>query len=292
MRKEMISGFEDEAAKDFETQLRTVQSLGMKYLCIRALDGRSIVDFTEEEARNYIRPMLEKYGLAVSSLGSPIGKIDIGDEEGFARQCAELDTLCRIARVLDCRYIRLFSFYMPKGEDPGQYYDLVVAKMRKFIAICDRYGVIPMHENEKGIFGDVGRRCLMLMHAMGNTSLVCAYDFANFIQCDEDTVECYRMLAPWIRYVHVKDAHYSDHMVVVAGTGDGRLREIFAMLRDDGYDGFLTMEPHLRVFDSLKSLESTVEEKTVEEGVFRTGIEAYTAQYHALCGILDEIGVQ
>lgn len=292
MRKEMISGFADEAAKDFETQLRTVSALGMKYLCIRALDGRSIVAFTEDEAKSYIKPMLDRYALGVSSLGSPIGKIDIGDEEGFARQCGELETLCRIAKVLNCRYIRLFSFYMPKGEDPARYYDAVVAKMRKFVAICERYGVIPMHENEKGIFGDTGRRCMLLMRAMGNTTLACAYDFANFVQCGEDTVECYRLLAPWIRYVHVKDARYADHRVVLAGTGDGKLREIFAMLKSAGYDSFLTMEPHLRVFDSLKSLETTVEEKTVEEDVYQNGIEAYTAQYRALCGLLDELGVQ
>lgn len=292
MRKDMISGFADEAAKDFATQLETVRGLGMKYLCLRGIDGRSIVDFTEEEARGYLKPMLDRYGLSVSSLGSPIGKITVTDEEAFERQCRELDTLCRIARVLGTRYIRLFSFYPPEGESVEPYYDAVVAKMRRFVAICAQYGVTPMHENEKGIFGDTGARCVRLMRAMADEGLVCAYDFANFVQGDEDTVACYEMLAPWIRYVHVKDARYADHTVVLAGTGDGHLPEILRALKDSGYDGFLTIEPHLRVFDGLKALESTVQEQTVADGVYRDGIAAFTAQYRALCGLLDRIGVQ
>ena len=292
MRKELISGFADEAAKDFTTQLETVRGLGMKYLCIRAIDGRSIVDFTVDEAKSYIKPMLDRYGLSVSSLGSPIGKIPVNDEEAFHKQCGQLETLCGIANVVGAKFIRLFSFYIPKGEDAAPYHDVVIAKLRKFAAICKTYGVTPMHENEKGIYGDVGKRCREIHQALENDGLVCAYDFANFVQCDEDTVACYKLLAPWIRYVHIKDALYKDHTVVLAGTGDGQLKTVFSMLKEAGYDGFLTMEPHLRTFASLKSLETTVTEKTVTDGVYKDGVEAYTAQYRALCGILDEIGVQ
>lgn len=291
MRKEMISGFADEASKEFAVQLETLKKLGMKYLCIRALDGHSVVDVTEDEARNYIKPKLDEYGLKVSSLGSPIGKIPVGDEEAFATQCQQLETLCKVANILDCKYIRMFSFYMPKDEDPAKYYDVVIMKMRKFEAICRKYDVIPMHENEKGIFGDTGRRCYMIHKALENTSFVCCYDFANFVQCDQDTVECYNLLRPYIQYVHIKDALYADHTVVLAGTGEGKLREIFADLEKTGYDGHLTMEPHLRTFASLANLEATVAEKTVKDGLYKDGVEAFSAQYKALTDILTEIGV-
>lgn len=291
MRKAMISGFADEAARDFRTQLKTVRSLGMQYLCIRALDGRSIVDFTEDEARSYIKPMLDEYGLKVSSLGSPIGKVPVDDEAAFNKQCVQLETLCRIAKILDCKYIRMFSFYIPKDKNPADYADVVIAKMRKFIAICEKASVIPMHENEKGIFGDIGTRCEYLYRTLSNTTLVAVFDFANFVQCDDDIVAAYKLLRPYIGYVHIKDALYSDHQVVLAGTGDGHLREIFADLERTGYDGFLTMEPHLRTFESLKSLEATVSEQTVRDA-YPDGIAAYTAQYKALTAILDEIGVQ
>lgn len=288
MRKEMISGFADEICAPFEEQLKTVSGLGMKYLCIRAADGRSITEFSVEEAESYIKPMLEKYGLKVSSLGSPIGKIPVDDEDAFTMQLSQLDTLCRIANVLDCRYIRLFSFYTPKNADPEPYFDTVVAKLRKFIAVCDKYGVVPVHENEKAIYGETGARCLKLYKALEGTSLVAAYDFANFVQCDQDPVECYKMVRPYIGYMHIKDAKAEDHTNVLCATGDGHIPEIMADLQKTGYDGFMTLEPHLRHFKSLAALEANVSEETVKNW-YPDGAAAFTAQYNALCAVLDGI---
>ncbi|MBE6928713.1 MAG: sugar phosphate isomerase/epimerase [Ruminococcaceae bacterium] len=290
MRKCMISGFADEASKDFLTQVETVKKLGMEYLCLRALDGRSIADYTEAEAVNYIKPKLDEYGLKVSSIGSPIGKVPVNDEEAFEKQLVQLEELCKIANVVGARYIRLFSFYMPKDEDPAPYFDTVVAKMRRFVEICDRYGVIAMHENEKGIYGDTGARCLELYKAFEGTTMAAAYDFANYVQCDEDPVECYELVKDYIAYVHVKDARKSDHRNVLCATGDGQIPKILADLKARGYDGFLTMEPHLRTFESLKNLEATVAETLVQDA-YEDGVSAYTAQYNALCAVLDSIGV-
>ena len=290
MRKEMISGFADEICDNFIEQLETLNELGIQYICLRAIDGKSIVKFTEEDAKNYILPTLNKYGIKVSSLGSPIGKIDVDDEEALARQLSELETLCKIANVLDCKFIRLFSFWMPKGEDPEKYRDVVLAKMSKFIEICDKYGVIAMHENEKDIYGDTGARCKVIHDAFKNTSLRAAYDFANFIQCGEDTMECYELLKEYVDYIHIKDACYATKEVVLFGTGDGKVREVLSKFKAAGYDGFLTMEPHLRLFSSLANLEA--DDSTMEQlkaSAFSDGKSAYTAQYKALCGVLEEI---
>ncbi len=286
----MISGFADEINKDFDAQIATLRELGMGYLCIRALDGRSIAAFSPEEAQEYIKPRLDAAGLRVSSLGSPIGKIPVDDEAAFETQLDQLEALCEIAGILDCRYLRLFSFYLPKDGDPERYFDAVKAKMAQFIAICEKYGVVPMHENEKGIYGETGARCVRIHEAFADTSLIAAYDFANFVQCDEDPVVCYERLKPYIGYVHVKDARAADHKNVLCGAGDGQIAKILADLQKNGYDGFLTMEPHLKTFESLKNLEADASH-TVQDGVYENGAAAFTAQYRALCAILDAIGV-
>ncbi len=288
MRKELISGFADEICESFTTQLETLNELGIKYICLRAIDGRGIITFTEEEAKSYILPTLNKYGVKVSSLGSPIGKIDIDDDNAFEEQLVALERLCKIANILDCKFIRLFSFWMPKGEDPEKYKDLVFEKMAKFIAICEKYDVIPMHENEKDIYGDIATRCKALYDHFANTTLCSAFDFANLVQCGEDTVKSYEMLKEYIKYVHIKDAVLED--IVLFGTGDGNAHEILKRLKNDGYDGHLTLEPHLHMFSSFKDLE--IDEEAMErmsKSHFADGKSAFAAQYNALCEILDEI---
>ena len=191
-----ISGFADEISQDFETQLKTVTELGMHYISLRSADGKNVADYTAAEAEEKLLPRLKAYGVGVSSLGSPIGKIPVNDEEAFAQDCRKLEELCRMCKVFDCRYIRIFSFYIPEDEDPETYHDAVVAKLRRYDEIAQKYGVVLLHENEKGIYGDVGSRCKKIFDALASPHFRAAFDFANFVQCGEDTAACWTCLPP------------------------------------------------------------------------------------------------
>jgi len=63
------------------------------------------------------------------------------------------------------------------------------------------------------------------------------------------------MLKPYVVYMHIKDAVAADGHVVPAGYGDGHLREILSDLWNSGYEGFLSLEPHLRNFQGFAELE-------------------------------------
>lgn len=288
--KIMISGFADEISSDFDKQLETVTGLGMHYISLRSADGKGIADYTVEEVEEKLLPRLDKAGVKVSSLGSPIGKVGIEDEEGFEKQLAQLDTLCRICKVLDCKYIRMFSFYIPEGKDPEDYRERVIAKLEKFREVARKHEVTLIHENEKDIYGDIGKRCRVLMDALEDPYFKSAFDFANFVQCGEDTKECWELLKDTVAYIHIKDAVSTDKENVVCGTGEGKIKEILSQaINEEGYEGFLTLEPHLVLFDALASLETTAAENIIKENKAKDGAEGYTMQYRALCDILDAI---
>ncbi len=285
-----ISGFADEIDPALDEQLKTVTSLGMHYISLRSADGKGVADYTPEEARTLLLPRLEAAGVGVSSLGSPIGKVGVNDEEGFAAQCEALKRLCETAAVLKCRFIRMFSFYIPEGEEPEKYTDTVIAKLRRFLEIAAPYDVVLMHENEKDIYGDTGARCKTLMDTLGSEQFCSAFDFANFVQCGEDPEQCWELLRPYIRYIHIKDAKYGSGENVVAGTGDGKIAKLLARaIRDEGYEGFLTLEPHLVLFASLASLETKAAGEVIKENKAANGAQGYTMQYNALKEILDAI---
>lgn len=286
----MISGFADEISSDFQKQLEVVTNLGMHYISLRSADGKGIADYTVEEVKEKLLPRLEKFGVKVSSLGSPIGKVGIEDEEGFEKQLEQLTTLCEICKVLDCKYIRMFSFYIPEGKNPQDYRSMVIEKLEKFLEIARKYQVVLLHENEKDIYGDVASRCKDLMDTLGEPCFKSAFDFANFVQCGEDTKACWELLKGSVAYIHIKDAVSTDKENVVCGTGEGKIKEILNQaINEEGYEGFLTLEPHLVLFDALASLETTAAENIIKENKAKDGAEGYTMQYRALCGILDTI---
>ncbi len=286
----VISGFADEISSDFDAQLKTVTELGMKYISLRSADGKGIADYTVEEVRERLVPRLDAAGVKVSSIGSPIGKVGIADEEGFQKQLARLDELCRIAQLLDCRFIRMFSFFMPEGANPADYREAVLEKIKRFLDVARQYDVVLMHENEKDIYGDTGARCLDLMESIDDPLFQSAFDFANFVQCGEDPAACWDLLHEYIVYIHIKDAVSNDNENVVCGTGEGKIKELLdRAVNQEGYEGFLTLEPHLVLFDSLASLETTDAKNIIKENKAKDGAEGYAMQYRALCGILDEI---
>ena len=286
----VISGFADEIHPDLDQQLKVVKELGMHYICLRAADGKGIADYTLEEFQQSILPRLEEAGVKISSLGSPIGKIDIDDQAAYEKQLQQLDTLCRICNSCGCRYIRMFSFWMPKDRNPDDFTDQVLEKLAGFSKVAEKYDVILIHENEKDIYGDIARRCKVILDRLASPHFKAAFDFANFVQCGEDTAQCWELLKEHVVYIHIKDAVKGNNENVLCGTGDGQIPQLLKkIIREDGYQGFLTLEPHLVLFDTLQSLETEDASKVISHNKAKDGAEGYAMQYHALVDILKAI---
>ncbi len=284
-----ISGFSDEISSDLIEQLQHVTSLGMNYISLRGIDGKNVNDYSVEEFKEKVIPKLEEYKVSVSSIGSPIGKVFIDDEEGFEKQKEDLDRLCQIANLLDTKYMRIFSFYIPKGEDADQYREQVVNKLKAFAEIAAKYDVILLHENEKDIYGDTDVRCHNILKDVASDNFKAIFDFANFVQVGVKPLEAYELLKDEVVYIHIKDAVFDVNENVVCGTGDGKIEEILAMEIAKGYEGFLTLEPHLVMFDSLQSLELEDAGDVIKEDKAKDGAEGYQMQFDALNEILDKI---
>ena len=273
-----ISGFADEIAVDMDTQIALLKELGIEWVEFRSGDGKGVADYSLEEAKD-LRRKLDENGIRVSALGSPIGKIGI--EEDFAPHLKLLEHLTELAEVLGTSYIRMFSFFIPEGKDPADYRDEVFGRTKAMVEMAKEKGVVLLHENEKGIYGDVAQRCLDLMRNFYGEHYRCTFDFANFVQCGQDVLAAYEMLKPYITYVHVKDAVMETGEVTPAREGDGQVAEIRRRLDGEGYKGFLSLEPHLVDFAGLKNLEKDAKERKRSDGE-----QAFSQAYHALRKIL------
>ena len=238
-----LSGFVDEISPDFTEQCRVAAGLGLKYVELRSAWNVNILDLKAEQLTT-MRDTLAAHELQVSSIGSPIGKIFIDEE--FEPHLERMRHAADVAHFFAAPYIRIFSFFMPPGANPGDYRGEVIDRMRALARIAEDADVILLHENEKEIYGDVPRRCLDIVTSVGSDHLRLAWDPANFVQVGvKPYTEGYALLRPHLEYIQIKDALAADGSVVVAGAGDGEVVETVRALRDDGFDGFFSLEPHL-----------------------------------------------
>ena len=269
-----VSCFADEIDVSVDKQIALLQELGIGWIEFRSGDGKGVADYTEKEAE-MLMSRLSANGIRISAVGSPIGKIDITQD--FEPHFETYRHIVELAGILDTSFIRMFSFFMPEGEEPDKFRDEVMRRMDRMVEYAAGRNVVLLHENEKGIYGDSAARCLDLMKLFYGDHFRCTFDFANFVQCGQDTLEAYEMLRPYISYIHVKDALRENGDVVPAGTGDGNVAEILNRLDEKGYAGFLSLEPHLADFAGLKSLEKEVKERGRTDGE-----EAFCTAYRAL----------
>lgn len=269
-----VSCFADEIDVSVDKQIALLQELGIGWIEFRSGDGKGVADYTEKEAE-MLMSRLSANGIRISAVGSPIGKIDITQD--FEPHFETYRHIVELAGILDTSFIRMFSFFMPEGEEPDKFRDEVMRRTDRMVEYAAGRNVVLLHENEKGIYGDNAARCLDLMKLFYGDHFRCTFDFANFVQCGQDTLEAYEMLRPYISYIHVKDALRENGDVVPAGTGDGNVAEILNRLNEEGYAGFLSLEPHLADFAGLKSLEKEVKERGRTDGE-----EAFCTAYRAL----------
>ena len=278
-----ISGFADEIAESVDTQFEVLNKLGMGYFEPRGIDGKNISRLTDEEVA-HLKERMAVAGIKISSIGSPIGKMKLEDD--FTEHFAKFQRVVEIAKLLDTKYIRMFSFYHTGGDVwTEEQREVVLARLRQMIAYAKEQDIVLLHENEKDVYGDTADRCADLMKELYCDNFKGVFDPANFVQCGQDTKYAYSILKDYIEYMHIKDAILETGRVVPAGMGDGNLEYILNELFKNGYDGYLSLEPHLGSFAGLADLE--LDDKMLD--LPQSGEGTFTLAYRALCDILDRI---
>ena len=279
MSKFILSAFADEIDMDLDIQIEVLKQHGINHIEMRGVNGKNISNLTLEEAK-LIKQKLDENEFKISALGSPLGKIKITDD--FEPEKEKFVHTLEIAKILDTKYIRMFSFFIPEGENPEKYRDEVISRWQEYIQLAKGQGIILLHENEKDIYGDTKERCKDLFDTLQCEYLKATFDPANFVQVGEDTEEAFEMLKDQVVYMHIKDAMASGK-VVPAGYGIGCVKGILSQLKEQGYEGFLSLEPHLADFKGFAELEGD-SEVTLEE---KDSKETFTIAVQALKHLLD-----
>ncbi len=284
----LLSGFADEAANEKQAvqQYSAFAALGLRYYSIRFIDAgegiKNVMQLGDAEIQQLVK-MQSDYGLSVSSIGSPIGKVKLKDvDDGTGNKFIPFDqylaedvvTACDRAEAFGAKLIRGFSFYHPKGTKPGEHIDQVADQLGQIAEVCEKRGLTFGLEVEANLVGQTGTLLQQIAEKVNHPAMLTIFDGANIttqgFTADETFAE-YLAMKPSMGWLHIKDYHDPsptgriEHVneaslanFVPADCGDCGHEAILRDLKDflpelhrrmtaRGADGvFLDLEPHVK----------------------------------------------
>ena len=241
-----LSAFADEVADGFLEQVKYLAAERVGYIEIRFVNKKNIMDLTDDEL-NVAKKQMTDYGLKVSAIGSPIGKVKI--DEPFGPHLDKFKHAVELALFFEAPYIRMFSYYAPEGQNIDDYRDQVMKRMAAKVEIIKNIDVIMVHENETDIYGHTAENCVDIVKTSNSPKLRLVYDPGNFVwgqKTTDNVTTCWPLMKPYVAHIHIKDGKVGKDVGSIPGEGDGQIKDLLAELAAMAYDGFLTMEPHLR----------------------------------------------
>ncbi len=248
-----LTGFADEAAEDLAGQIEATIRLGWNAIESRGIDGRNIHDLTDDAFETACELFAEQ-GVRINCFGSTIANWGNHIEDPFEPTLAAVERAIPRMQRLGTPLIRLMS-YARRADGDDQ---MAAERFRRLREITSRFtdaGITPVHENCQNYGGMSWRHSLELIEQVPGLKL--AYDTANPVATkdysrdgavNQDPWEFYQAVQPHIAYVHIKDAVVAADGAVrytYPGEGDARIADILADLKDRGYDGGLSIEPHM-----------------------------------------------
>lgn len=257
-----LTGFADEAADSLSDQIEITKNLGWKNIESRNIDGVNIHDLPIEKF-DYVCDELEEKGVSVNCFGSTISNWGVQINDSFEGTLEKVNRAIPRMQKLRTGLIRMMSYARLKNPDGTLAGDQKEEERFRRLRIITKLfldaGITPVHENCMNYGGMGWSYTLKMLENVPGLKLV--FDTGNPVaNIDYSATLADRMQSSWkfyqkvkehIAYIHIKDGIYNESKndldYCYPGEGNGDVRKIMKDLLDNGYDGGISMEPHMAV---------------------------------------------
>jgi L-ribulose-5-phosphate 3-epimerase len=255
-----IAAITDEFSPKLSEALPVMKEIGMTGAELRVIDGKNILDLTDEELRR-AKDQLDEAGIHVVSIASPLLKCvleggpqpderfqrDIfGSKHTLADQPRLAERAAGIAHFFGAHIIRVFSYW--RTVEPERCYDQIAKALADLAKLAKREGLIIGLENEHACNIGTGAETAKLMQLVPNEEVKIVWDPANALVAGENPIpDGYDLLPKGrIAHVHAKDCDMLTGTPVWGPVGTRHVpwKEQISKLLADGYEGYLSLETH------------------------------------------------
>ncbi|HME53536.1 MAG TPA: sugar phosphate isomerase/epimerase [Candidatus Lokiarchaeia archaeon] len=264
--------------KEFEAVLDEVcVKENAKCIEIAYLWGKSILDLNEEEIAK-LHETLDQRSIKIASIQTQIMKVlpegtklsSTGSKQMNRDQrfnVSRIDDAIRCAGEFGTKYIITYSYFTSTmgKKDHEKYWELMFQDYHNLVDKCQVAGKIMVVECEGDTLVNDAASYLRLFNHFNSPHLKANLDLSNFVShAGQFTQEDFQQLKDHVEYFHVKDRIFRTGIFTkgilkklfggkgaVFGTGVIPWKQVLPWFIQNGFDGVLSVEPHVHGDDKF-----------------------------------------
>ena len=264
-----LSIFTDEINPDPSRAIRLAAEWKIPCVEVRSLPNGRFPRVADAELEEFHKQVTDA-GLSVSGVSPGFFKCPVDDPEVPSAMAEELPRACEWAQRWGTDLISCFGF---RRDDSQSVPAAVVDGLGKMADITARHGCRLVLENEAVCWGNTGLEAATIIRRVGSDHLTLLWDPGNSGRAGSDCPypDEYAQLKDLVTHVHLKNFDPESGQWALMEKGLVDWPGQFAALQDDGYDGFVVIETHLRI--SPDEFEVIDDDLDALEGNSRSNLE-------------------
>ncbi|MCM3492262.1 MULTISPECIES: sugar phosphate isomerase/epimerase family protein [Paenibacillus] len=217
-----------------------------------------------EELTDAVRKRAEAAGIQLSNYSMPANFVH-ESKEAFDAEVERIKRHVDTVHRLGIKHMRhdVTAFTLPPEKTGIDYVEdnleQIVNGCRQIADYAARYGITTTIENH-GVSVQASDRVQRVLKAVDRPNFKTTLDIGNFLCVDEQPLVGVKRNLPYASLIHVKDFYYRPYdqdpgggrwfrtshgnylRGAIFGQGDLDVRRILRLIKESGYDGFITLE--------------------------------------------------
>lgn len=254
-----FTGFADEASPELDVQIKVTRDLGWNNIEARNVkigdEPAAMIHDISDAAFETLVEKLAAASVKINCFGSGIANWSKIIEDPFDITVAQIKRCIPRMQRLGTKLVRIMSYAVRQDED--QMEEERFRRLREIIRMFAGAGLTAVHENCMNYGGMGWPFTLRLIENVPGLKLV--FDTGNPLGNDDrskpkpypkqSSWEFYEHVRDYVVYVHIKDSVRDPvtgkSVCTFPGEGKGEVPRIIKDLLSRGYDGGISIEPHM-----------------------------------------------
>lgn len=251
----------DQVSMDLEHALQVIEELGIHYVEIHSLWGKTIENLSVAEAMR-AEKMVWKHGLEVSNISATlflmchlteseaeVASFDdyfITKRGNYHEHLKALEYCIELCQIFGTDKIRVFGFRKEDPLDDETAIKMISEKLQDPVELVEKAGVTLILENCPHTYLQAGSQTGQVIERLNSKNLKALWDPGNAFRIGTIPYpDDYEKIREYVVHIHVKDLarENSDYQSVLLGEGEINYKEIIRKLMDDSYGGVVSLEP-------------------------------------------------